>query len=194
MKESKHIEAAKSWVFDEYPYNRTHLLKSLEWLDRIAPAASEPVRLATLTHDMERAFPGPDQPVAAPGKMDDPEYYLAHSERSARIVGAWLRRQGVEEPALLEVEKLIRAHEVGGWPEANLVQAADSLSFLETNIDLFIGMLQRGARTYQEIAHKFDETYERIQIPLAKDIALPMYQAAVARLNSANRQLGGAVR
>jgi uncharacterized protein DUF4202 len=189
MIESKQIEAAKNWVFEKYPYNRTHLLKSLEWLDRIAPGSSESVRLATLTHDMERAFPGPDQPVASPGKMNDPQYYAAHSARSARIVGAWLREQGLDEPAVLQVEELIRAHEVGGSPEANLVQAADSLSFLETNIDLFIGMLQKGSRTYNEVAAKFQETYERIQVPLAREIALPMYKDAMARLNSANRQL-----
>jgi hypothetical protein len=194
MNESKHIEAAKNWVFDKYPYNRMHLLRSLEWLDRIAPGSSEPVRLATLTHDMERAFPGPDQPVAAPGKMNDPEYYLAHSERSARIVGAWLREQLVEEEVVLEVEKLIRAHEVGGWPGANLVQAADSLSFLETNIDLFIAMLQKGSRTYDEVAGKFEGTYERIQVPLAREIALPIYQAAMARLNSANAAISSTSR
>ena len=43
------------------------------------------VRLATLTHDMERAFPGPDQPVIK--TLSDPEYERAHSVRSARIVG-----------------------------------------------------------------------------------------------------------
>ena len=43
-------------------------------------------------------------------------------------------------PDLIEdVEELIRVHEWGGSPDANLVQAADSLSFLETNIDLMLG-------------------------------------------------------
>jgi hypothetical protein len=194
MTESKTIEAAKQWVTDKYPYNRTHLLKSLEWLDRIAPGSTEAVRIAALTHDMERAFPGPDQPVAGPGKMNDPAYYVAHSERSARIVGAWLRERGLAQPVIDDVEKLIRAHEVGGWPEANFVQAADSLSFLETNIDLFLNMLKSGKRSYSEIAQKFQETLERIRIPEARSLALPMYDAAVARLASAQAEIHEQVR
>jgi hypothetical protein len=30
-----------------------------------------------------------------------------------------------------ELKALVRAHEDGGWPEVDLIQAADSLSFLE---------------------------------------------------------------
>ena len=71
------IQLGRLWVIDNYPYNSTHLLKSLEWVDRLAPDASEAVRLATLTHDMERAFGGPD---AIPIKMSDRAYEEAHSE------------------------------------------------------------------------------------------------------------------
>jgi hypothetical protein len=119
---------------------------------------------------------------------------VAHSERSARIVGAWLREQGLAQPVIDDVEKLIRAHEVGGWPEANFVQAADSLSFLETNIDLFLNMLKSGKRSYSEIAQKFQETLERIRIPEARSLALPMYDAAVARLASAQAEFHEQVR
>jgi hypothetical protein len=50
------------------------------------------VRLAALTHDMERAFPGPDSPVL--DSLDDPVYERLHSERSARIVTEWLASHG----------------------------------------------------------------------------------------------------
>jgi hypothetical protein len=46
-----------------------------------------------------------------------------------------LRANGAQEDLANGVEALIRVHEWGGSPDANLVQAADSLSFLETNID-----------------------------------------------------------
>lgn len=176
------IDTAAQWVVEKYPYNSFHLLKSLEWLDRIAPGSREPVRLATLTHDMERAFPGPDQPVAK--ELDDPVYYRAHSERSARIVGAWLREQGAAEDLTLEVEKLILAHEFGGWPEADMVQAADSLSFLETNIDLFLGFARSGRYGVPEVRRKFDYSYERIRVAHARELARPMRERAVARLES----------
>jgi hypothetical protein len=178
------IAAARQWVIESYPYNSRHLLKALDWLDRIAPGAAEAMRLAALTHDMERAFPGPDQPVQQKidGLHADDEYNKAHSARSARIVGDWLREQHADAALIQEVERLIVAHEIGGWPEANLVQAADSLSFLETNIDLFLDMARRGKRTLDEVRLKFFVTYERIQVPAARELALPMYEAAQQRV------------
>src|SRR5262245_42698370 len=81
MSESKLMAATRQWVIDRYPYNRNHLLRALEWLDRVAPGSGEAVRLATLTHDMERAFPGPDQPHSP--RFVDAECDRLHAERSA---------------------------------------------------------------------------------------------------------------
>jgi pyruvate,water dikinase len=175
------IELGRRWVIDNYPYNSTHLLKSLEWLDRLAPDASEAVRLATLTHDMERAFGGPD---AIPIKMSDRAYEEAHSNRSARIVGEWLRANGAHTELIRDVEALIRVHEWGGSLDANLVQAADSVSFLDTNIDLMVGFANTGKYSRADIAFKFDQMYERIQVPAAKDLARPMWERAKARLGA----------
>jgi hypothetical protein len=182
--ESPLIPLGRLWVIEHYPYNSTHLLKSLEWVDRLAPDASEAVRLATLTHDMERAFGGPD---AIPIKMSDRAYEEAHSNRSARIVGEWLRANKAANDVVDAVESLIRVHEWGGSPDANLVQAADSLSFLETNIDLMLGFVKTGKYSRADIAHKIDQMYERIQLPAAKELARPMWEDARARLGA----LGG---
>lgn len=179
--ESALVQLGRLWVIEHYPYNSTHLLKSLEWVDRFAPDASEAVRLATLTHDMERAFAGPD---AIPIKMNDRAYEEAHSNRSARIVGEWLRANGADVELAADVESLIRVHEWGGSPDANLVQAADSLSFLETNIDLMLGFVKTGRFSRADIALKFDQMFERIQLPAARELARPMWQQAKARLEA----------
>jgi hypothetical protein len=176
------IEIASAWVIDKYPHNSLHLIRSLEWLDRIAPESAETVRLATLTHDMERAFPGPDQPVW--NGDEDNDYYIAHSNRSARIVGEWLREQKAEGELIAAVEKLIKVHEFGGWPEADLVQAADSLSFLDVNIDLFLGFVRTRRFTAAQVQAKFDYSHNRIRIPWVRELSLPMLQSATARLNS----------
>jgi len=183
------IEAARAWVIDRYPYNRHHLLKALEWLDRVAPDSPEAVRLATLTHDMERAFPGPDQPVIK--TLSDPEYERVHSLRSARIVGAWLREQHAKEALVEHVEALIVAHEFGGWPEADLVQAADSLSFLETNIDLFLGFVRSGKHPAHEVRKKFNAMFSRIQVPRLKVLAQPLVDRALERLDAVERETQG---
>jgi hypothetical protein len=185
--ESPLVAAAKQWVLNNYPYNSYHLLNSLEWLDRIAPGSPDAVRLAALTHDMERAFPGSDQPV--PKSLVDPEYHALHSARSARITGEWLRAHGAEDPLASQVEALIRVHEDGGWPEANLVQAADSLSFLDCNIDLFLSKVREGKWSAADVAAKFDYSYRRIQVPGAKVLALPMLERANVRLAALESQL-----
>ena len=154
MMESAFVERARRWVVENYPYNRDHLIRALEWLDRISPGVDEAVRLAALTHDMERAFPGPDSPAMT--SLADPVYERLHSERSARIVCEWLRAQGADEKLLHEVERLILWHELGGWHEADLVQAADRLSFLETNVDLFLGFVRSGRFSVGEVQAKFE--------------------------------------
>jgi hypothetical protein len=185
--ESPLIAAAREWVIDNYPYNRHHLLRALEWLDDLAPASSEAVRLATLTHDMERAFPGPDSPQMS--GLDDPDYNQLHCERSARIVTAWLGARQTPPTLISEVEQLILAHETGGWPEADLVQAADSLSFLDTNIDLFLGFVRSGRFPATAVRWKFEHTYDRIRVPRARAIARPLVNDAVTRLTALERNL-----
>jgi hypothetical protein len=176
------IEAAHKWVNDNYEMNAYHLVNTLEWLDKIAPDASEAMRLAALTHDMERAFDGPDRPIHENMGGDDAAYYEAHSRRSARIVGEFLREQGADDELVAEVEKLIGAHEVGGWEEANLVQAADSLSFFDVNVPLFLEFIKEGRHTVDEVIAKLDFTLARIQVEAARELATPMYQQAKARL------------
>jgi hypothetical protein len=174
------VEAARQWVVDNYPYNREHLVRALELLDRIAPGSAEAVRLAALTHDMERAFPAADQAVSI--RLVDPEYDKVHAARSAAIVGRWLRDQQADSGLVDEVERLIVAHETGGWPEADLVQAADSLSFLETNVDLFISFVKSGRFSPQEVGLKFRHSYDRIRLPDWQALAAPRLKEAEARL------------
>ena len=190
MADSALVEQARRWVVENYPYNRDHLLRALEWLDHLAPGAREAVRLATLTHDMERAFPGPDSPVME--SLDDPVYEQLHSERSARIVTEWLMSHGASEQLTREVAALIIAHEVGGNHEADLVQAADRLSFLDTNVDLFLGFVESGRFSIDEVRTKFEDSYNRIRVPDAKALALPLYERADARLASLATRIDGA--
>jgi hypothetical protein len=174
------IVIAQQWAVDTYAHNSRHLLNTLEWLDRLAPDSAAPVRMAALTHDMERAFPGPDQPIW--NGDEDYEYYVAHSRRSARIVGDWLRDQGAASDFVAEVRGLIEVHEFGGWPAADLVQAADSLSFLDVNVDLFLNYARTGKYRVDQVAAKFEYSVRRIRIREARELARPLLDAANARL------------
>jgi hypothetical protein len=182
------MDDARQWVVDHYTYNSTHLINTLEWLDRIAPNASLALRLAALTHDMERAFPGPDSPKMT--SLTDPEYNRLHSERSARIVGAWLRANGAPEPLTTEVEALVTRHEVGGNPDANLLQAADSISFLDVNVDLALNWVRSGRFSADDVRGKLDYMLTRIQVPAVTTLAEPYHARAVERLAGVAAEAG----
>jgi hypothetical protein len=180
-------DKAREWVRTNYPQGAQHLLQTEAWLRRLKPGASEELLLAALTHDMERAFPGPDSPSLDPGEgVDNPNYNIAHSERSARIVSAYLHEHGASQESIEQVARLVRAHEYGGDNDENLVQAADSLSFLEVNVDVFLGWMDAGDDKWNAHAvhAKFTWMYERIQIPQARDLARPMYEEAIRKLES----------
>lgn len=177
------LDRAHQWIA---PYwNAEHLRRTLDWLFILEPQASLALRLAALTHDMERHFPGPDSPrLNVQRGIPDRLYEEQHQKRSARIVAAWLTEQEAD-PALVEaVRDLVAVHEWGGWPEADLLQAADSLSFLEVNVDRFIGRGLTGEQgfTPELVAVHFRYMAERIRIPRARELAEPLLRAALARL------------
>ncbi len=66
------------------------------------------------------------------------------------------------------------------------MQAADSLSFLEVNIDSFLDKLgEDKARENAEVVRaKVTWMYERIQIPQARDLAKPLYEEAMLKVES----------
>ncbi len=186
------ITLSRTWVSENYGRHAQHLLKAEEWLRRINPSATEAMLLATLTHDMERAFPGPDSPKQEPSLgPDDPIYNQAHSMCSARIVSAFLREQQVPDMLVREIARLIEVHEIGGWPEADWVQAADSLSFLEVNIDFFLERINapENGWTLAQVRAKFDWMYQRIKPAEARALATPLYEQALQKLKDKEEEI-----
>jgi len=171
-------ERALQWIATYW--NADHLVRTRDWLLELEPEAGLALRLAALTHDMERHFPGgPSQDLSAEPE-EDMEYRRLHSERSARIVGDWLRQQGVEDGLVHDVERLIRVHEIGGAADEDLLQAADSLSFLETNADLVAGWYTSGRCSRERAKSQHRWMFERIKLPRARDLARPLYEEAIA--------------
>jgi hypothetical protein len=176
-------ERAEAWI--EPYWNARHLVRARDWLLELDPDADESLRIAALTHDMERHFPGGPEWDPATMPPGDEEYYRAHADRSARIVGEWLRGEGAAEALVDDVEELLRAHEVGGDDRENLIQAADSLSFLEVNPAIVTRWYTEGRcgreRAKQQLAYMFD----RIQVDAARSLARPLYERGLAHVDSA---------
>lgn len=166
----------RAWV-QERSAQAGHLERALEWAVELEPEASQAVQLATLSHDMERAFPEGSPPWSE-GCWADVLYRMAHSERSARIVGDFLRDQAAPEPLVRQVARLIVAHEFGGWGEADLIQAADSLSFLETIQPVIMRRMAAGQLSAAGARQWLDFQHGRIRLERARVAGLALLLAA----------------
>jgi hypothetical protein len=184
------LAAARVWVRERLPWQARHLERAYDWTLELKPHAPEALVLAAMTHDMERGYPE-GSPAWVEGCWADTLYRTAHSERSARIVGDFLRDHGAAENLVREVVRLIVAHEVGGWPEADLLQAADSLSFLETIQPVISRRLAGGTLSAEGARAWLDFQFERIRVVRAREIGRPMLHKARAELE---RELSSAVK
>jgi hypothetical protein len=178
------VAAARDWVLDVHPHAR-HLDRTLEWVDILDADASEQLRIAAVTHDIERAFPDPGATWDSARDWDSPEYNRWHQDRCARIASNWLREQGAPDALVTEVDALIRVHEEGGWREADLLQAADSLSFIDTMTPLITGWITTGTTTREGALAKLQHMYDRIRVPRARELGRPLIEAAMAECSAA---------
>jgi hypothetical protein len=172
------IEVVRRWVRERSP-QADHLERTLAWAIELEPDASEEVQIAALSHDMERAFPDGSPRWEADRGWQDPLYDTAHTERSARFVGDFLRDHGVPERTVREVIRLVLAHESGGWPAADIVQAADSLSFLETMGGPVARWVSDGRATVGQAQARIDHAVQRIHLAPAQEIAAAMLPKAM---------------
>jgi Domain of unknown function (DUF4202) len=178
------VDRALAWVDEVHPHPR-HLARTLDWLLVLDPDAGEGLRIAAVVHDIERAFPSDDDPYDPQADPDGDAYNEWHQQRCARIAREWLGEQGAPQELVRQVGDLVAVHESGGWPEADLLQAADSLSFLEVQVDLFLGMVASGGLPHDRAVDKLRFMDERIRVARARELAAPLLEAALARFDAA---------
>lgn len=178
------IKKAEEWINKIY-FNADHLLRTGYWVEKIHPEADESLIIASITHDVERAFPGgrkPPSPELYGAQWDDPIYNSWHSKRSAKYVKEYLKKEGAGSELIDEVTKLISVHEKGGWKEADILRDADSVSFLEINVPMFISRIPNELRK-SEVREKFDYMFKRIDGKKARELATPFYSKAITDLD-----------
>jgi hypothetical protein len=184
------LPAARAWVVElNHPHER-HLLRTEDWLLELEPDAGERLRIAAVLHDIERAFPEPGVNWDSARDWDNPEYNRWHQDRCALIAGRWLREQGAPEDLVANVDALILVHEEGGWPEADLLQAADSLSFLDTLTPLVISWVRSGRATRERGMAKVRSSVDRMApgMARARKLAQPMLAEALREVETADAE------
>jgi hypothetical protein len=161
-----------------------HLERTVYWLKQLEPRASEAMMIAALSHDIERFFRDVNyDKISGHDKgYQSEDHLLHHQEGGAKIMNQFLEEQGAEAELIKKVYSLISKHEVGGDDDQNLIKDADSLSFLENNIDLFLEEQIRKT-SKEKVKDKFAWTFNRITGEKARKLAQPFYDEAIRKLN-----------
>jgi hypothetical protein len=162
-------------------YDGEHLARTGDWLLALDPGAPEPLVIAALLHDIERSIPGGPVIDMRRDHWDDPAYNRAHCYRSAAVVAGWLVGKGAS-PHFVEGVLPIREHELGGAPEGDLLQAADSLSWLEVNGRLAREWVERGRCDVDKAREKLLWMCDRVRLVGARGTAGDLLEAALAEL------------
>jgi hypothetical protein len=182
-------DRAQRWIEEIHPHAR-HLVRARDWVVIVDPEAGEGLRIAAVLHDVERAFPDPSSSWDPAGDWNDAGYLRWHQDRCARYAVAWLVEQDAAPDLVAEVERLVLVHEDGGWYEADVLQAADSLSFLETLTAITIAWVRRGIDPRHARA-KLQHMADRITIEAARADAEPLLQRALAELDAVAAETRG---
>ena len=130
------------------PEDYNHAINTLEWLLKLYPSADERMKIAALAHDIERSYK--DKKIKKECYSDFNEFKRAHAENSAKIMRSILTDLNFSKDFIDDVCELIRLHEFGGNKRADCIKDADSISFFDTNVELY----------YQR--EGFEETKKRI--------------------------------
>jgi hypothetical protein len=109
----------------QLPYAR----RMTDWLDRLAPDATEPLRLAARSqHLMRWRIPRGQFPMGRAGYLQwRTRLYDFHADEAGKV----LREVGYDEPTIQRVRSLIRKERIKSDPEMQLLEDVICLVFLE---------------------------------------------------------------
>lgn len=117
------------------PEDPAHADNTLHWLLRLKPDADVALQLAALGHDIDRASP---DKVQRQDFADYDSFKAEHARHSAEILEELLHRHGIPAAITERTCELVRRHEVGGTPDADILKDADSLSYFDSNLPLYL--------------------------------------------------------
>jgi hypothetical protein len=174
---SELLGAGVAWVRAEHPHAE-HLERTVFWARELEPAASDVLLLSALLHDIERAVPDPGSPFDSARDWSLDAYIDYHQGRSAAHLARWMSERAAAPGEIAGAVALVAVHERGGWPEADVLQAADSLSFIETLTPLLREWVATGRSTQAGALAKLDLMWNRISVPAALERGRVLYENA----------------
>jgi hypothetical protein len=152
---------------------KPHFTRAVYWFEQFLPQATEAQRIAAYAHDIERAFR--DETKTTPDDYLDPEFLRQHQEKGAEIMAEFLQHHGASAEVITAVTHLISHHEIGGDADQNALMDADSISFFETNAEMFVTE-KAPVEGYAKVKEKLDWMFNRISTDEHKALAQENYQ------------------
>lgn len=157
------------------PLALAHGRLAAEWVRRLAPSAPDAVVLAARAHHLRRwEVPRSSYPDGRAGYL---RWRRDQKRRHADDVAGILRDAGYGDDEIARVQALIRRDRLGTDPDAQLVEDAACLVFLETQL--------------AEVAERFDREHllEVIRKTARKMSADALAAVATVELGAVERQL-----
>lgn len=152
---------------------KSHFERTVYWIEQFIKDPTEAHRIAAYSHDIERAFR--DEEKKAPEDYLDKSFLENHQSKGAEIITKFLKENDADDETVNLVKKLVSKHEVGGDSEQNALMDSDSVSFFETNAEMFVKK-KAPIEGYEKVKAKLDWMYNRISSPKAKDVARENYE------------------
>ena len=134
----------------------------LKWVLNLKPDADEALKIAALSHDIDRAITKiTEKDLKDYSKID--EFKKEHSIRSAKFICDILKKHEYSKEIIDKVKHLVENHEFGGDDESNILMDADSLAYFDYNIPSY---LKRNGRERAKEKIKF--MYKRLSAKAKK--------------------------
>ncbi len=158
------------FVDKSFKGRKAHFQRTVFWLEKFLPNVTDAHRIAAYAHDIERAIKGEKD-----RDYLNTDILTRHQEEGAKIMQKFLTKQNADEKTIKTVENLISKHEVGGDEDQNALMDADSVSYFETNVEMFVR--ERAEKEgYEKIKAKLDWMFDRISLPERKEFARENYE------------------
>ncbi len=126
---------------EHYPLAEIHGVLAAGWVERLRPGADETVQLGARAHHLRRwEVPRSSYAEGRPGYL---RWRRDQKARHGRDVAALLEMQGYAPEEIDRVQALIRREGLGTDPDAQLVEDAACLVFLETQLADFAMRFER---------------------------------------------------
>ena len=158
---------------------KAHFERAVYWMLKFFPDSTEAHKIAAYSHDIERAFR--DKNKLAQEDYLDSKFLRSHMEGGAVIMVDFLGKEKAPQGVIDTVMHLIGAHEIGGDTEQNALMDADSVSFFETNAEMFVTK-KAPVEGYESIKRKLDWMFERISNDEHRSFARPNYEKWIREL------------